>query len=127
MRKRLFGLITAMMLLIGMTAVTVFADMSASYNTTGRTKVAEVTNYSTKKQQAFGRLVPTYGTAILELCNASGSQIKASDTYPVYPLHGNITCDIGANGGVISYWVRPGTGYTYVYGTLYYGINIVNT
>lgn len=127
MRKRFLSMITAMMLLIGMTAVTVFADLSVSYSTTSRTNFAEVTNYSTQKQQAFGRLVPTYGVAILELCNANGSQTLASDAYPVYPLHGNITCEIGANGGVISYYVSPGTGYTYVYGKLYYGINIVNT
>lgn len=126
MKKRVLSLFSAMMLLICMTAVTVFADLSASYNTTGRTKVREVTNYSKKKQEAFGRLEPAYGVAILELCNASGTQVHVSDTYPVYPWHGDITYEIGANGGVISYWVRPGTGATYIYGTLKYGIDIVN-
>ena len=123
MNKRVFGLLTTIMLVVSLVSLPSYAEQTAGYDTSGRTKVASVKNDTVNPATAFGRLQPTYGVAILQICNSNGTLVYVSDTYPVYPWHGNISCGIGANGVIRSYYVLPDETSTNIYGKLKYGLS----
>lgn len=124
MRRKIIILITAMLLVIGMTAVTAFAGtMSGSYSTSTRQKVGTAYNSSGEYKTAYGHLYPgaTSPAAVLQICNANGTLVKASGTYSASTSSSDTTCPI-APGETLSFYVRPVVNDQYVWGTEHHGI-----
>lgn len=124
MRRKIIILITAMLLVIGMTAVTAFAGtMSGSYSTSNRQKVGTAYNSSGEYKTAYGHLYPgaTSPAAVLQICNANGSVVKASRTYAASTSSSDTTCPI-APGETLSFYVKPLIDDQYVWGTEQHGI-----
>lgn len=125
MRRKIIILITAMLLVIGMTAVTAFAGtMSGSYSTSTRQKVGTAYNSSGEYKTAYGHLYPgaTSPAAVLQICNANGTVVKASRTYSASsPNPNDTTCQI-APGETLSFYVKPVIDGQYVWGTEQHGI-----
>ena len=125
MRRKIIVLITAMLLVGSMSMVTVLAGtMSGSYSTSTRQKVWTAYNSSGEYKTVYGRLAPgaTSPAAVLEICNANGTVVKASGTYSASsPNPNNTTCQI-APGETLSFYVKPVVSGQYVWGTEHHGI-----
>ena len=94
MRKKIAVLFTWMLLVIGIVVETSYAE-SASYYTIARIPVCSVTNTQNYVKTAEFRPIHGGGIAQIQICNASGTIVLLSDTYPEYPQnHGTFQCSV---------------------------------
>lgn len=125
MRRKMFILLTAMLLVAGMFMVTVLAGtMSGSYSTTTRQKVGTAYNSSGDIRTAYGHLYPgaTSPAAVLQICNSNGTVVKATGTYSASsPNPNDTTCPIFV-GETLSFYVKPVVSGQYVWGNESHGI-----
>ena len=125
MRRKMFILLTAVLLVAGMSMVTVLAStMSGSYSTTTRQKIGTAYNSSGTVKTAYGHLYPgaTSPAAVLQICNSNGTQVKETGTYSASsPNPNDTTCPI-QSGETLSFYVKPVVNGQYVWGTESHGI-----
>ena len=90
MKRKALVLISAVMLVVGIVTTNALAN-SGSYNTTGRQYIGSVYNNTTSTKTAYGKLYPAGGIAELQICNAAGTTIYKTGTYPLNPVNPNET------------------------------------
>ena len=82
MKRKVIVLFTAMMLLVSMGTMKLFA-----YSTTSTQYIGDVVG-TADGQTAYGNLQPGGGVAKLQIRDINGT-VLASEVYPVYPPNGN--------------------------------------
>jgi len=123
MRRKILVLVTTVMLLISMISGTSFAGNGTSFSTTTRQKIGQLTNSSGTNQTAYVIILPgpTSPATVLQLCSANGATVYESDTYLPYPPNTHRITKTIAPGITVSFYVKPVTSGTYVWGTGEYG------
>lgn len=114
--KRGVLVLCMMLLVINVATEVCLASINMMYNTSTRQKIGALTNDSATTQTAYCRLIPISGSALLQICNATGSIIYESQIYPVYPQNQSYTTVGCSSGATISFFVKPVVAGEYIWG-----------
>lgn len=122
MRKNKIALFVVVLFVVALVETTLVAGINASYSTSTRQKIDEVTNYTSVAKLASGKLFPSSGLARLQICNASGTIVLAYGDYYVNPQNTSyVTCSV-SSGSTVSFYVKSVHNGHYVSGDIVYGI-----
>lgn len=122
MKRRVITLATLLILVISIVSVNVLAT-TKNYSTNARQQKGSATNGPYSYQTAYGKLIPSTGVAILQICNAAGTSVHVQGTYPVYPQNPNRTEYEISPSETVTFYVKPANAGENISGTIVYGID----
>jgi hypothetical protein len=121
MRRKMTTMITIVLLVVCIISANVSAA-TISYNAMSRQYVISVTNDSDTAKTVYCRLIPSGGSASVQICNATGTVVLTSGYYPMNPANPNFITIVIPPHTTYTIYVNP-IGGAHIWGNVEYGIS----